>query len=101
MTLIKAKIKQAIEILDELDIDLWLIFVRETDMMSDPVVPLVVGHKVVWQSAFFYARDGRTLAEARIQQRAARARELRDAVDRDVDRTGDPADELRRDWRRD
>jgi F0F1-type ATP synthase membrane subunit c/vacuolar-type H+-ATPase subunit K len=45
-------------------------------------------------------RDGRALAEARTQQRAARARELRDAVDRDVDRTGDPADELRRDWRR-
>jgi len=62
MTLVKAKIKQAIEILNELDIDLWLVFVRETDMMSDPVVPLVVGHNVVWQSAFFYARDGRTLA---------------------------------------
>ncbi len=62
MTLVKAKINQAIEILNELDIDLWLVFVRETDMMSDPVVPLVVGHNVVWQSAFFYARDGRALA---------------------------------------
>jgi hypothetical protein len=45
-------------------------------------------------------RDGRSLADARIQQRAARAREMRDAVDRDVDRAGDPAGELRRDWRR-
>jgi hypothetical protein len=45
-------------------------------------------------------RDGRTLADARTQQRAARAREIRDEVDRDVDRAGDPAGELRRDWRR-
>jgi uncharacterized Ntn-hydrolase superfamily protein len=46
-------------------------------------------------------RDGRGLAETRTQRRATRAREIRDAVDRDVDRARDPADELRRDWRRD
>ncbi|WP_232479268.1 hypothetical protein, partial [Roseomonas rosulenta] len=45
-------------------------------------------------------RDGRALADARTQRRAARAREIRDEVDRDLDRTRDPADELRRDWRR-
>ena len=33
-------------------------------------------------------------------ERAARAREIRNEVDRAVDRSGDPAAELRRDWRR-
>jgi plasmid stabilization system protein ParE len=62
-----------------------------------------IGTALAVLAAFYGAgrRDGRALTESRIQQRAARARELRDAVDRDVDRTGDPADELRRDWRRD
>lgn len=46
-------------------------------------------------------RDGHALSDARTHQRAARAREIRDEVDRDVDRAGDPAGELRRDWRRD
>ncbi|UCD93440.1 MAG: aminopeptidase P family protein [Candidatus Zixiibacteriota bacterium] len=62
MDLVKAKIEQAVEILDELDIDLWLIFCRETDMMADPALDLVVGGKVVWQSAFFISRSGETLA---------------------------------------
>jgi hypothetical protein len=45
-------------------------------------------------------RDGRGAARVETLERAARAREIRDEVDRAVDRTGDPADELRRDWRR-
>jgi Xaa-Pro aminopeptidase len=62
MDLVKAKIEQAIDILNELDIDLWLIFCRESDMMADPALQLAVGHKVVWQSAFFFPRDGETIA---------------------------------------
>ncbi len=62
MNLIKAKIEQAIGILNELDIDLWLIFCRESDLMADPSMVLVVGHKVVWQSAFFIGKDGSTAA---------------------------------------
>ena len=45
-------------------------------------------------------RDGRSLTETDMLRRAARAREMRDEVERDVDRAGDPAGELRRDWRR-
>ena len=60
--LVQAKIEQTIEILNELDIDLWLIFCRESSMMADPVMDLVVGHQVVWQSAFFITRNGDTLA---------------------------------------
>ncbi len=62
MDLNQAKIKQAIGILNELDIDLWLIFCRETDMMADPALELIVGHKVVWQSAFFICKNGETVA---------------------------------------
>jgi Xaa-Pro aminopeptidase len=62
MDICKEKINQAIGILDELDIDLWLIFCRESDMMADPMLDLVVGHKVVWQSAFFICRNGDTIA---------------------------------------
>ncbi len=62
MDIVKSKIEQAIDILNELDIDLWLIFCRESEMMADPSLELVVGHKVVWQSAFFISRDGKTTA---------------------------------------
>ena len=62
MDLVKAKIEQATEILRELDIDLWMIFLRESDMMADPALDLVVGHKVVWQSAFFISKSGETMA---------------------------------------
>jgi Xaa-Pro aminopeptidase len=62
MDLIKAKLEQAIDILNELDIDLWLIFCRESDVMADPALDMIVGHSVVWQSAFFICRDGRTEA---------------------------------------
>jgi len=62
MDLVKAKMEQAIDILKELNIDLWMIFCRESDMMADPSLALVVGHKVVWQSAFFFFRSGQTLA---------------------------------------
>lgn len=60
--LIGSKIKQAIEILDELDLDMWLIFLRESDMMADPALELVVGHKVTWQSAIMYCRTGEAIA---------------------------------------
>ncbi len=62
MDLIKEKIDQAAGILNELDIDLWLIVVRETSLMADPVLPLVIGEDVVWQSFFVFTRDGDTAA---------------------------------------
>lgn len=62
MDIVKSKIEQAIDILNELEIDLWLIFCRESEMMADPSLELAVGHNVVWQSAFFISRDGKTTA---------------------------------------
>ncbi len=62
MDLVKEKIAQAASILNELNIDVWLVCVRETMMMADPVLPLVIGEHAVWQSFFFYTRDGQAIA---------------------------------------
>lgn len=62
MNLLKGKIDQAVRLLDELALDLWLVFVRETNMQADPCVPLVVGHECTWQSLFAYSRTGEVVA---------------------------------------
>ena len=38
-------------ILKEANIDCWIIFVRETSANPDPIMPLVCGGDVVWESA--------------------------------------------------
>lgn len=60
--MIREKITQAARILDELNIDLWLIFVRESSTSKDPSVDLVVGTGYTWQSAFCIHRSGKTVA---------------------------------------
>ena len=62
MNLQKSKISQAKELLKELDIDIWVVFVRETPMMADPVLSLVVGHEVTWQSFFVFTSGGQSIA---------------------------------------
>ena len=56
------KIKQAVNILKEKNIDLWLIFVRESSIMQDPTIEIVVGKNCTWQSAFFINKNGETTA---------------------------------------
>ncbi|MDH3890969.1 MAG: Xaa-Pro peptidase family protein [candidate division Zixibacteria bacterium] len=36
--------------------------VRETSIMADPLLSLVVGHQATWQSFFFYTREGDAIA---------------------------------------
>lgn len=62
MKLIKQKIQQANQLLEELQIDLWLLAVRETSIMADPLLAIVVGHTATWQSFFFYTRKGDAIA---------------------------------------
>lgn len=63
MNIVKDKITQAIGILKELDIDCWIIAVRESSMNSDPAMALVVGDlHVVWQSFFIYTKKGDAIA---------------------------------------
>ena len=60
--MIDAKIEQAVGILDELDLDAWMTFVRETEGLHDPCIDLVVGGNVTWQSAFLITRRGERIA---------------------------------------
>ncbi len=60
--LVKEKLDQAVDILDELDIDLWLTFVRESSLSPDPALELIFDGDVTWQSAFLVGRDGRRMA---------------------------------------
>jgi len=53
-----AKSDQALGVLEELGVDLWLVFVRETDEMADPALSLAFRGSVVWPAALLYARDG-------------------------------------------
>ncbi len=62
MNIVGEKIAQAAGILDELKIDCWLIFVRETPVLADPVLPLVVGFDVVWESFFLFTPHGDAVA---------------------------------------
>lgn len=57
----KSKAQQACEILKELDIDTWLVWVRETSQMADPVLDLVLGGDLVWQSALIFTSTGEKL----------------------------------------
>ncbi len=59
MSLIQEKVDQAIEILKEQDIDLWLTFVRETSGVRDPVLDFLIGgNDLTWHSAIIFTKKG-------------------------------------------
>jgi len=72
-TLINQKVHQSIEILQELDVDLWLTFVRETSAFSDPVLPLIYGNDLTWQSALILTKENDSIAiVGRFEEETAR-----------------------------
>jgi Xaa-Pro aminopeptidase len=60
--LIREKLEQVPKILDELGLDCWLLFARESATVHDPSFDLVVGTNVTWHSAFLLTRRGDRVA---------------------------------------
>ena len=61
-TLVQEKLDQAVGILRDQDVDLWLTFVRETSLTSDPSLDLIAGVYSAWQGAFLVSATGARIA---------------------------------------
>lgn len=56
------KITQALTLLDELDIDCWMIVEKESEILSDPIMDYILGTGVVWLSFFLFFKSGEKYA---------------------------------------
>jgi Xaa-Pro dipeptidase len=61
-TLAQEKLDQAVGVLEEQDVDLWLTLVRETSLTPDPCLDLIGGLYCAWQGAFLVSRTGERIA---------------------------------------
>ncbi|MFH0992465.1 MAG: Xaa-Pro peptidase family protein [bacterium] len=60
--LIKEKVKQAVGILQEYQIDCWITFTRESALNGDPTLPYLVPADLTWHSALIISSTGKTCA---------------------------------------
>jgi Xaa-Pro aminopeptidase len=58
MSIQEEKLSQAVAIMNELDIDMWITLVRESETSPDPVLELTLGRNITWLSAFIITREG-------------------------------------------
>jgi Xaa-Pro aminopeptidase len=62
MSITREKVEQAIGLLNEFDLDIWVTFARESANNPDPVLDLIYGTSCTWHSAFIITRSGRSIA---------------------------------------
>jgi Xaa-Pro aminopeptidase len=62
LALYQAKLEQAHTLLETLGLDAWLLFVRETSMVSDPALPLIAPFDLTWESALIVSRTNTRIA---------------------------------------
>jgi Xaa-Pro aminopeptidase len=60
--IIGEKLDQAVAVLQEKQVDLWITFVRETTQVRDPCLDLLLGFDLTWQSALMISRTGERIA---------------------------------------
>jgi Xaa-Pro aminopeptidase len=60
--LIEEKVRQAVGILREYDVDCWITFVRESGIVHDPMLDFLIKADVTWHSAFIVTKAGKTYA---------------------------------------
>jgi len=60
--IVNEKLDQAVALLNEMQLDLWITFVRETSLTRDPCLDLVAGLELTWHSAFLIGRSGERIA---------------------------------------
>jgi Xaa-Pro aminopeptidase len=60
--LVQEKLDQAVEVLREQEVDLWLTLVRETLLTNDPCLELIAGTYSAWTGAFLISATGERTA---------------------------------------
>ena len=60
--LIEEKVRQAVGILEENEVDCWITFVRESGIVHDPMLDFLIQADVTWHSAFIITKSGETFA---------------------------------------
>jgi Xaa-Pro dipeptidase len=60
--IVNEKLDQAISLLREQGLDVWLTFARETTLTPDPCLELITGMDFTWHSAFLLSASGERIA---------------------------------------